>query len=197
MNNILIVEDDANLNQVIYLFLRKENNVFQAYDLKTAGEIFNVNQIALIILDISLPDGSGIDFCSRIRAFSDVPIIFLTANDSEVDIVSGFLVGCDDFVVKPFSMMILQERIKAVLRRYNSKSQSYFAINDLILDFDNMVFSKNGNIINLSKNEQKLLKKLNQQFNQTIIIITHNDDIAQMTDRIIRIEDGKVVKREQ
>ena len=159
MHNILIVEDDVTLNQGIYLFLRKENNIFQAYDLKTAEEFFNTNRIELIILDISLPDGNGIDFCSKIRALSDVPIIFLTANDSETVIVSGFLVGCDDFVVKPFSMMILQERIKAVLRRYSSTSESFFVINDLVLDFEHMVFSKNGNTINLSKNEQKLLKK--------------------------------------
>lgn len=159
MHNILIVEDDITLNQGVYLFLRKDNNVFQAYELKTAEEIFRANQIELIILDISLPDGNGLDFCSRIREFSDVPIIFLTANSLETDVVSGFLVGCDDFVTKPFSMMVLQERIKAVLRRYDKTSESVFIINDLVFNFDNMFFSKKGKKINLSKNEQKLLKK--------------------------------------
>lgn len=160
MHNILIIEDDISLNQGINLFLHKEYNTFQAYELKTAEKIFRDNKIDLILLDISLPDGSGLDFCSRIRSSSDVPVIFLTANNLETDIVSGFIVGADDFVTKPFSMMILQERIKAVLRRYDINSSLHFVINDLVFDFDHMVFSKGGKTIDLGKNEQKLLKKL-------------------------------------
>ena len=117
MHNILIIEDDISLNQGLSIYLSKENNTFQAHELKTAEDIFKNNKIDLIILDISLPDGSGLEFCSKIRAASNVPIIFLTANNLETDVVSGFIVGCDDFVTKPFSMMILQERIKAVLKR--------------------------------------------------------------------------------
>lgn len=160
MHNILIIEDDISLNQGLSISLGKEDNIFQAYELKTAEEIFKNNKIDLIILDISLPDGNGMDFCSRIRAVSNVPVIFLTANNLETDVVSGFVVGCDDFVTKPFSMMILQERIKAVLKRFEANSSVCFKINDLVLDFDNLVFSKGGKTIELSKNEQKLLKKL-------------------------------------
>ena len=160
MHNILIIEDDISLNQGLSIYLSKENNTFQAHELKTAEDIFKNNKIDLIILDISLPDGSGLEFCSKIRAASNVPIIFLTANNLETDIVSGFIVGCDDFVTKPFSMMILQERIKAVLKRCDGNSSMRFTIDDLVLDFDNLIFSKGEKTIELSKNEQKLLKKL-------------------------------------
>ena len=160
MHNILIIEDDISLNQGLSIYLSKENNTFQAHELKTAEYIFKNNKIDLIILDISLPDGSGLEFCSKIRAASNVPIIFLTANNLETDVVSGFIVGCDDFVTKPFSMMILQERIKAVLKRCDGNSSMRFTIDDLVLDFDNLIFSKGEKTIELSKNEQKLLKKL-------------------------------------
>ena len=160
MHNILIIEDDISLNQGLSIYLSKENNTFQAHELKTAEDIFKNNKIDLIILDISLPDGSGLEFCSKIRAASNVPIIFLTANNLETDVVSGFIVGCDDFVTKPFSMMILQERIKAVLKRCYGNSSMRFTIDDLVLDFDNLIFSKGEKTIELSKNEQKLLKKL-------------------------------------
>ena len=160
MHNILIIEDDISLNQGLSIYLSKENNTFQAHELKNAEDIFKNNKIDLIILDISLPDGSGLEFCSKIRAASNVPIIFLTANNLETDVVSGFIVGCDDFVTKPFSMMILQERIKAVLKRCDGNSSMRFTIDDLVLDFDNLIFSKGEKTIELSKNEQKLLKKL-------------------------------------
>ena len=160
MHNILIIEDDISLNQGLSIYLSKENNTFQAHELKTAEDIFKNNKIDLIILDISLPDGSGLEFCSKIGAASNVPIIFLTANNLETDVVSGFIVGCDDFVTKPFSMMILQERIKAVLKRCDGNSSMRFTIDDLVLDFDNLIFSKGEKTIELSKNEQKLLKKL-------------------------------------
>ena len=160
MHNILIIEDDISLNQGLSIYLSKENNTFQAHELKTAEDIFKNNKIDLIILDISLPDGSGLEFCSKIRAASNVPIIFLTANNLETDVVSGFIVGCDDFVTKPFSMMILQERIKAVLKRCDGNSSMRFTIDDRVLDFDNLIFSKGEKTIELSKNEQKLLKKL-------------------------------------
>lgn len=160
MHNILIIEDDISLNQGLSIYLSKENNTFQAHELKTAEDIFKNNKIDLIILDISLPDGSGLEFCSKIRAASNVPIIFLTANNLETDVVSGIIVGCDDFVTKPFSMMILQERIKAVLKRCDGNSSMRFTIDDLVLDFDNLIFSKGEKTIELSKNEQKLLKKL-------------------------------------
>lgn len=161
MYNILIVEDDISLNCGITLMLKKECiNIQQAYDLKTATLIFKNNTLDLIILDVNLPDGSGIEFCKNVRKSSNTPIIFLTANNLEVDIVTGFELGCDDYITKPFSMMILRARVMAVLRRTIGSSDIRIELNNMVFDFDKMEFSKNGQTIHLSKNEQKLLKKL-------------------------------------
>jgi DNA-binding response OmpR family regulator len=114
--NILIVEDDRSLNRGIGLVFRNDDmDIRQAYDLKTAGEIFSVSTLDLIILDINLPDGSGLDFCKTVRASSTVPIVFLTANDLELDIVTGFELGGDDYITKPFSLMVLRVRVMAQL----------------------------------------------------------------------------------
>lgn len=150
MYNILIVEDDISLNCGITLMLKKECiNIQQAYDLKTATLIFKNNTLDLIILDVNLPDGSGIEFCKNVRKSSNTPIIFLTANNLEVDIVTGFELGCDDYITKPFSMMILRARVMAVLRRTIGSSDIRIELNNMVFDFDKMEFSKNGQTIHL------------------------------------------------
>lgn len=161
MNNILIVEDDVSLNRGIALMLRKECiNIHQVYNLREANNIFMNNKLDLILLDINLPDGNGFDFCKNIRLSSNVPIIFLTANDLEIDIVTGFELGCDDYITKPFSLIVLRSRIMAILRRTFAYVETRIIINNMIFDFDRMEFSKDGKMIQLSKTEQKLLKKL-------------------------------------
>ena len=107
MKTLLIVEDDQSLNKGIALSLaHNELHIEQAYSLTMADHIIST-QIDLILLDVNLPDGSGLDYCERIRGASQVPIIFLTANDMEPDIVTGFALGADDYITKPFSLMIL------------------------------------------------------------------------------------------
>jgi DNA-binding response OmpR family regulator len=161
LHSILIVEDDVSLNRGIALMLEKETiQIRQAYDLKTAGELFKNYKFDLIILDINLPDGNGFDFCKDVRMSSNVPIIFLTVNDMETDIVTGFELGCDDYITKPFSLMVLRARIMAVLRRTFSDIETRMIFDNMIFDFDKMEFLKNGQAIQLSKTEQKLLKKL-------------------------------------
>jgi DNA-binding response OmpR family regulator len=141
--------------------LEKETiQIRQAYDLKTAGELFRNYKFDFIILDINLPDGNGFDFCKTIRISSNVPIIFLTVNDMETDIVTGFELGCDDYITKPFSLMVLRARIMAILRRTFSDIETRMIFDNMIFDFDKMEFLKNGQAIQLSKTEQKLLKKL-------------------------------------
>lgn len=160
MLTILIVEDDITLNNGIMLSLRQSDvNIEKAYDIKQAKQILSEKKIDLIILDINLPDGSGLDLCREIRQTSSIPIIFLTANDLEVDVVTGFELGGDDYITKPFSLMILRARVMALLRRsQNSKANNRFLIDDMVLDFDAMEFSKNGESFVLTKTEQKLLK---------------------------------------
>ena len=152
---ILIVEDDRSLNNGIVLSLNTYECV-QAYSISEAWESFD-KSISLIILDINLPDGSGLDFCREIRQTSKVPIIILTANDMEHDIVAGLETGADDYITKPFSLAVLRARVNAVLRR-NSKEDDIFRQNGFVFDFGRMEFSANGQQIELSKTEQKLLK---------------------------------------
>lgn len=169
---ILIVEDDRTLNDGIALSLGKEN-VRQAYGIKQTGELLR-EDTDLVILDINLPDGNGMDFCREIRSKSSVPIIFLTANDMEIDIVSGLESGADDYITKPFSLAVLRARVNAVLRRRKEeekeakKESKVFNTGDFLFDFDKMQFFAGGRQVELSKTEQKLLKALTENAGRTL-----------------------------
>lgn len=154
---ILIVEDDRTLNNGIALSFGKEH-ILQAFCLDDARKLFD-KSIDLIILDSNLPDGSGLDFCREIRQTSSVPIIFLTANDTEIDIVTGLETGADDYITKPFSLSVLRARVNAVLRRKN-EPENTFKQGIFMFDFDTMTFIADGSQIDLSVTEQKLLKLL-------------------------------------
>ncbi len=152
---ILIVEDDKSLNNGIALSLNTYE-CEQAYSAEDARRLLN-NSVSLVILDINLPDGSGLDICREIRRTCKTPVIFLTANDMELDIVSGLELGADDYITKPFSLAVLRARVNAVLRRGTNET-NVFCFNDMSFDFDNMKFCSKSNQIELSKTEQKLLK---------------------------------------
>lgn len=162
MQRILIVEDDAALSNGIVLAMKKEGLEFiQCFDKKSAEKAFASKNFNLIILDINLPDGSGMEFCQVIRNKSNVPVIFLTANDMEIDVVTGFETGADDYITKPFSLAILRARILAQLRKTTEKPKSSkYSENGICFDFNAMMFTKNGKEIELSKTEQKLLRIL-------------------------------------
>ena len=126
----------------------------------------NINMLCLsffyclkrqVYLDINLPDGSGLDFCRGIRKTSRLPIIFLTANDMEIDIVTGLETGADDYITKPFSLAVLRARVNAVLRRRQPDS-NVFRTDRYEFDFDNMKFLVDSTPVELSKTEQRLLK---------------------------------------
>nr|WP_042273808.1 response regulator transcription factor [[Clostridium] dakarense] len=167
--NILIIEDDETLNKGIMLTLRQNDiNIIQAFDLNEGRKMFNKEQIDLIILDVNLPDGNGFDFCKEIRGISQVPIIFLTACDMEIDIVSGLELGADDYITKPFSLMILRARVNVILRRQSNNKNNKVTIDNMNFNFDKMEFKKGNNIITLSKTEQKLLKILVSNHGQVL-----------------------------
>lgn len=157
MMTILIVEDDRPLNDGIALSLNGAK-ALQAYNLKEARTFLD-DKVDLIILDVNLPDGSGLDFCKEIRSFSLVPIIFLTANDMELDIVAGLASGADDYMTKPFSLAVLRARIDAVMRR-RIPMHDVYEQGGFFFDFENMVFQAGETAVNLSKTEQRLLKIL-------------------------------------
>ena len=167
----LIVEDDTALNNGIALSLTGDNAI-QSYSIADAEKNFD-ESIDLIILDINLPDGNGVDFCRKIRKTSQVPIIFLTANDMEIDIVTGLESGADDYITKPFSLAVLRARINTVLRRKQPVCNKY-EDDSFSFDFENMSFFAHGKPVELSKTEQKLLK-----------IFVFNRDITLSRDNLI------------
>lgn len=118
MSNILLVEDDSTLAYGLEFTLKNEGfNVTLADRLESAREELKKGMFDLILLDVKLPDGTGYEFCKEVRKNSDIPIIFLTAFDEEVNVVLGLDIGGDDYITKPFRIRELVSRIKAVLRR--------------------------------------------------------------------------------
>lgn len=152
---LLIVEDDRTLNNGIALSFGGDE-ILQAYSIHEAEKLLD-SDLELILLDINLPDGNGLEFCRKVRQTSRVPIIFLTANDMEIDIVTGLETGADDYITKPFSLAVLRARVNAVCRRQAPVEISYQK-DGFSFDFDTMKFSVKGEPVELSKTEQKLLK---------------------------------------
>lgn len=165
---ILIVEDDKALNNGIALSLGSDD-ILQAFCIAEAEKVLD-SSIDLMILDINLPDGSGLDLCRRIRQTSSLPIIFLTANDMEIDIVTGLESGADDYITKPFSLAVLRARVNTVLRRKSNDQHDngVFRSGNFVFDFDSMKFLVGDMPVDLSKTEQKLLKILVQNPGQTL-----------------------------
>lgn len=162
MYNILVVEDEKNIIDVISAYLLKENyRVFKAMDGEKAIELFNQEDIHLILLDLMLPKLSGEQVCSHIRAISDVPIIMLTAKDGEDYLLNGLTIGADDYMVKPFSPRELIVRIKALLRRsYKDNPISEVISLDngrIIVKLNEMMIFKDDTKIELTANEFKIL----------------------------------------
>lgn len=159
MKRILIIEDDEKLNQGIKLALRKEYLCTQVFSLQSAREEYKAQQFDLILLDVNFPNGSGMDYLKEIRKESKIPIILLTANNMEMDIVTGLELGANDYITKPFSLMVLRARIEVWLRE-KEDTEEIFKIDDFYFDFYKMEFLYKSQVIDLSKTEQKLLRCL-------------------------------------
>ena len=166
MKHITIIEDDIGLNNGIALALKQEDITF--FQLYRLGDFQPSEPTDLIILDINLPDGNGFDFLRKLRQNSDVPVIILTANDLETDEVTGLELGADDYITKPFSLMVLRARIDKVLKKSNSSVNNVYTDDTYSFDFDKMEFSVDGSSVELSKTEQKLLRLLIQNKGQTL-----------------------------
>lgn len=160
MNKILIVEDDKILNRGVTFALKKEGyEVICAYSKEEGREVILNNKIDFLLLDINLPDGSGLDLCKEIRDTGDFKIVFFTANDTEEDMLKGFENGADDYISKPFSIEVLKRKVNAMLRN-KQRDESIFEYKDLKIDFDKMAVYKNNLDISLSVTEYRLLELL-------------------------------------
>ena len=156
MKKILIVEDDNTLLSGLCRALKnEETKTVAAENLYAARELLDEGVVSLVILDVNLPDGNGFDFLPYL------PVIMLTANDLESDIVSGLEAGADDYITKPFSLAVLRARVNTQLRKaVDRKSADRFVADNYIFDFERMEFSVGGTSVELSKTEQKLLRIL-------------------------------------
>ncbi len=160
MEQLLIVEDDKGLNQGLCKALKADNRqIISCQDLKTAREQLLCGSVSLILLDINLPDGNGLDFLREIKKNTpDTPVIMLTANDTDMDIVDGLEQGADDYITKPFSLSVLRARVNTQLRkRIVTIKDTSIRIENFCFDFTSMLFLVGDRKIELSKTEQKLL----------------------------------------
>lgn len=162
MKQLLIVEDDRNLSRGLGLALKDEElQIVSCFDLKSAREQLACGVTDLILLDINLPDGSGLELLRQIKTGErQIPVILLTANDTEMDVVTGLEHGADDYITKPFSLAILRARVKAQLRRVTAHESKPFVLDSYRFDFENMKFFESDTAVELSKTEQKLLRLL-------------------------------------
>jgi len=165
--HILIIEDDLSLNRGISLALKDtDREIHSVYDLAGASAQIKASLYDLLILDIKLPDGSGLDFLTSLRRQSTTPVILLTANDLEMDVVTGFELGADDYITKPFSLAILRARVEAQLRR--NHTQNRYDLDGYLFDFDTLKFEHLNQPVELSRTEQKLLRLLLENRGRTV-----------------------------
>lgn len=161
MKRILIVEDDRALSAGLCRALNSDDTVTEAAEnLKAARSVLTAHSFSLVILDINLPDGNGFDFLAFLKKEYGYPVIILTANDLESDIVSGLESGADDYITKPFSLAVLRARVNAQLRRAENSGNGKYICGEYAFDFDRMIFTVNGVQTDLSVTEQKLLRIL-------------------------------------
>ena len=150
MIHIMIVEDDKKMNEGIQLALRQDDYIFTSCrTLSEAEKALRQHRIDLILLDVNLPDGSGIDFVTKIRKMYQMPVILLTVNNMELDIVMGLEAGADDYITKPFSLMVLRARVQVQLRGKDGKKH-ITGIRNWILILPPCVFSKMESLWNLA-----------------------------------------------
>lgn len=157
--DIFLLEDDEAIGIGLTYSLENEGyNVTLAKSVKDAEKIIDEKEFSLYILDLTLPDGSGYDVCKRIKSKGDLPVIFLTAYDDEVNVIMGFELGADDYISKPFRVKELMLRIKSVMRRYsNETSDGIIKINNLKINTNEAKVYKNNEEIILTAMEYRLL----------------------------------------
>ncbi|MFP7492932.1 response regulator transcription factor [Terribacillus saccharophilus] len=170
---ILLVEDDTQINEMVASHLKREGyTIFTAFDGQEALDLFARESVDLVILDLMLPAHSGLDIVQLIRRDSMLPILIMSAKDSDVDKALGLGFGADDYIGKPFSLIELTARVKAALRRSKQYSmqqeekEQIVSVHDLRIDLQNYTVSKNGKHINLTVKEFEILCLLATSPNQ-------------------------------
>lgn len=170
-NKILIIDDDEDLSMIITDMLESYGYVVTcAGDSETAFDLLSENTYHIILLDINLPDSDGFEICRELRKNSDIPVIFASARTSETDRITGYDIGGDDYLPKPYSMKELLSHIKAIIRRtYGLSSQDrIFGFGDVEVNISARTVHKGGKSISLSLREFDLLSYLCEHKNTAI-----------------------------
>lgn len=168
MSRILVVEDDLALSAGLCFELDSGGYIsVSAYTYQKALQLVKEDKFDLALLDVNLPDGNGFDLCKAIKSLHpELPVIFLTANDLEQNVLDGFDLGAEDYVTKPFSMKILLRRVEAILRRAGSskaeESSQRWSDGFLTLDFGALTAQRSGETLTITPNEYKLLRVLTE-----------------------------------
>lgn len=163
MQQILIVEDDTTLNSGLCKALREDGRrIVSCENIAEARDQLLIDTVSLVILDVNLPDGSGLTMLREIKTRDPkLPVILLTANDTDRDIVTGLEQGADDYITKPFSLSVLRARVNTQLRKVqHSVPDGVFSDDAYVFDFNSMAFTVDGRPVELSKTEQRLLRIL-------------------------------------
>lgn len=172
MEHILIVEDDPALGRGLVLALEgAERACTLASDCAGACKALAASSFDLAIFDINLPDGSGLTLLEETRAAGGPPVLLLTANDLETDIVTGLTLGADDYITKPFSLAVLRARVDAALRRNSpapAPAPAVFEQDGFRFDFARLDFTADGRPLQLSQTEQRLLRLLVENRGHTL-----------------------------
>lgn len=161
---IYIVEDDESIREIESIALKNSNYIVSAFE--NAKEFYKkLDELVpdLILLDVMLPDESGYDIVRKLRkrpATQDIPIIMVTAKTTEMDMIKGFDGGADDYIKKPFSIMELITRVKALLRRTAKEEPKLLKLDDLVIDHERHVVTVNNEPVDLTYKEYELLRLL-------------------------------------
>lgn len=157
--NLLLIEDNENIaTGLIYAFKKNNHQLMFLTNVEDAKKYLQTNTPALIILDVSLPDGNGFDFYEKVIKEKKIPVVFLTAKDDENDIVKGLNLGAEDYMTKPFSTKELLARVdKIILRNKLTKS---IKVKNITFDFDKMICYRDNEVIELSSLELKIIHLL-------------------------------------
>ena len=162
MQQILVVEDDLALSAGLCFELDTAGYAsIPAYNCVKAREFLERQSFALVLLDVNLPDGSGFDLCREIKEQSpNLPVIFLTANDLDTDVLNGFDIGAEDYITKPFNIQILIRRVEVALRRHTARGQEQWTDGYLQINFSLLTAQRRDEKLAITPNEYKLLKLL-------------------------------------
>ncbi|AHC19775.1 response regulator transcription factor [Paenibacillus sp. FSL M7-0802] len=161
MTCVLVVDDDPHIRELVGHFLRMEGlEVVEAVDGLDAMRIFDQIKVDLLVLDIMMPGMDGWELCRKLREQTDLPLLMLTAKGETSQIVKGFALGTDDYLVKPFDPMVLVARVKALLKRYRIMASKSVTVGDLVLRSDTFECRAGEKEITLPLKEFELLFKL-------------------------------------